>query len=80
MAWKRRKWQTEMNDREREDLRQKIFGSKEQANTSNASSVNPDLLKLFPPSRLERIKRKALRKYAAKQDAQYQKWLEAVSQ
>lgn len=68
-----------MDDIDREKLRQKIFGPKEQEQ-GNIPGVSPALLRLFPPSRLERIKRRALRKYKAKQDIQYKRWLQRVSE
>jgi len=68
-----------VNDVDREELRQKIFGTKEQVSTEVSPSINPDLLKLFPPSKIEHIKRKALRRYAARQDIQWQHFLESMS-
>jgi hypothetical protein len=44
-----------------------------------APGVNPDLLQRFPPERLEAIKRKSLRRYKARQDDQWQRWLDSVS-
>ncbi len=41
--------------------------------------ANPNLTQMFPPERLEAIKRKALRRYQAKQDAQWQHWLDNIS-
>lgn len=69
-----------MVDIERKELRQKLFGTKEQGNTPIASSVSLALLKLFPPERLERIKKKELRKYEAAQDKKWRNYLEAVSE
>lgn len=71
-----------MNDTEREELRRRLFPPKQQEsnNTATASFISPALLKLFPPERIARIKAKALRKYAAKQDAQYERWLQRVSE
>ena len=37
------------------------------------------LNQMFPPERIEAIKRKALRRYKAKQDLQWQRWLDSVS-
>ena len=72
----------EMDDQERERLRQQIFGSpvkQGEGNAFPASSINPKLLRLFSPQRLERIKAKELRKYKAAQDKKWQNYLEAVS-
>jgi len=69
-----------LNDYEREKLRQEIFGNNkvEQEQGSNPS-VNPGLLKLFPSARLERIKRRELRRFKQRQDVKWSHWLEAVS-
>ncbi|MDD5703166.1 MAG: hypothetical protein PHU23_14100 [Dehalococcoidales bacterium] len=42
--------------------------------------ANTALTQMFPPERIASIKRKALRGYKARQDAQWQRWLDSVSQ
>ena len=42
--------------------------------------TNTALARRFPPERIASIKRKALRGYKARQDAQWQRWLDSVSQ
>lgn len=66
-----------MTDDGRKLLRQEIFRPREQ---TNASSINSDLLKLFPPSRLASIKRRELRRFRQRQDVKWSKWLQAVSE
>lgn len=70
------------DNQEKERLRHEIFDRPVKqggSNTSIASSISPDLLRLFPPARLERIKRKELRKFEAAQDKKWRNYLEAVS-
>ena len=38
-----------------------------------------DLAKMFPPERIEQIKRRELRRYKAAQDKKWQNWMEKVS-
>ncbi len=42
-------------------------------------AANTSLNQMFPPERLQAIKRKALKRYKAKQDVQWQRWLDSVS-
>lgn len=69
-------------DIEREELRRKLFPPKqeEEAIVSNSPSISPNLLKLFPASKIERIKKKSLRKFKAAQDKQWDNFLKAVSE
>ena len=38
-----------------------------------------DLARMFPPERIEQIKRRELRRFKAAQDKKWQSWLEQVS-
>ena len=38
-----------------------------------------ELARMFPPERIEQIKKKELRRYQAAQDEKWRRWLEAVS-
>ncbi len=38
-----------------------------------------ELVKMFPPERLEKIKVRELRRYKAAQDKKWQNWMEGVS-
>jgi hypothetical protein len=38
-----------------------------------------ELAKMFPPERIEQIKKKELRRYKVAQDKKWRNWLEAVS-
>ena len=38
-----------------------------------------DLAEMFPPERIEQIKRRELRRFKAAQDKKWQNWLEKVS-
>lgn len=42
-------------------------------------AADTKLNQMFPPERLQAIKRKALKRYKAKQDEQWQRWLDSVS-
>jgi len=67
-------------DKSVEEIKREIFSNPDKQEQSNIPGVSPALLRLFPPARLERIKAKALRKYKAKQDIQYERWLQRVSE
>jgi len=41
--------------------------------------INPELLKMFSPKEIERIKKKELRKYKAAQDKKWRNYLESVN-
>ena len=41
--------------------------------------VNPKLREMFPPERVERIKKKELRRFREAQDKKWRNWLEEVS-
>ena len=69
-----------MMDDDRERLRREIFRPREQPNVSNASSINPDLLRLFPEKRLKRIMAKELRRFKSRQGVKWSRWLQAVSE
>ena len=43
------------------------------------TAAKPGLNQMFPPERIEVIKRKALKRYKDKQDEQWRRWLESVS-
>lgn len=68
-------------------IRREIFGKagkgvvQEQRNVPNESSpdINPELLKMFPPERVAKIKAKELQKYKAAQDKKWRNYLESVS-
>lgn len=76
-------------DIERERIRKEIFDKsdtepKEQTIIprnilEEQPEINPELLKMFPPERLERIKKKELRKYKASQGKKWRNYLESVS-
>jgi len=38
-----------------------------------------ELAKMFPPERIEQIKKKELRRYKAAQDEKWRRWFESVS-
>jgi len=42
-------------------------------------AADTSLNQMFPPKRIEAIKRKALKRYKARQDEQWRRWLEGVS-
>lgn len=62
-----------MDGQGRRRLRQKIFGDSPPNNTPQA------LTRVFPQARLECIKKKAVRRYKARQDVMWQRWLEGVA-
>lgn len=75
---------------ERERIRKEVFDkpkdkTQEQPDISSGNSIeinsniNPGLLKMFPKERLDRIKKKELRKYESSQEKKWSKWLESVS-
>lgn len=64
--------------------RQKVYGKPEQVTQEQPSigvnpEVNPGLLRMFPPERLERIMKKEARRYKAALRKKWDHWLEAVS-
>lgn len=63
-----------------EEIEREIFNNSNGQGQSNIPGVSPALLKLFPPEKIERIKKKSLRKFAASQDKQWRNFLEAVSE
>ena len=38
-----------------------------------------ELVKMFPPERVEQIKKKELRRYKAAQDEKWRRWFESIS-
>ena len=74
-------------DKETERIKREIFSKPKEVTQEQPGiptgtehqEINPELLKMFPPERLERIKRKELRKYAAAQDKKWKKYLESVN-
>lgn len=73
-----------MNE-EREKIRRQIFGKPTQGQPNAPGEVevnpdvNPELLKMFSPERLERIKKKELRKYKAALEKKWRNWFTSVS-
>lgn len=72
-------------DNERERIRREIYDkpketTQKQSDGVESTEINPELLKMFPPERLEKIKEKELRKYKAAQDKKWRKYLESVSE
>ncbi len=76
-------------NKEREEIRKEIFGKPKKEVVSGQSEnnptteanpeINPNLLKMFPPERIERIKKKELRRYKAAQDRKWRNYLESVN-
>lgn len=75
-----------MNERTKR-IKREIFGKPKnvtqgQPNVSGEVTepeINPELLRMFPPERLERIKKKELRKYKAAQGKKWRNYMESVS-
>lgn len=76
-------------DKDRERIRQEIFGKHEE-NVAHeqsegngiseiSSGVNPGLLRMFPPRRLKRIMEKEARKYKQALEKKWANWFGAVS-
>ena len=79
-----------MMDREKiEEIRREIFhkpkdtpqeSSKEGTHTTeNNPEINPELLKMFPPKRIEKLMEKEARRYKNALRKKWDRWLEAVS-
>ncbi len=74
-------------DEEAKRIKREIFSRpkkviQKQSNTSSEVMepvISPGLLKMFPKERLERIKKKELRKYKAAQDKKWRNYLGSVS-
>jgi len=75
-------------DKETERIKREIFGKPREDNTSQQhgspsvgteGEINPELLRMFPPERIERIKKKELRKYKNAQDKKWRNYLDSVS-
>lgn len=66
-------------------IKREVFTDKEtkensQGNTSiDNPEINPELLKMFPPERMEKIKRRELRRYKQAQEKKWKNWMESVS-
>lgn len=75
-------------DKERERIRKEIFDKpkevvqeppKEDNGTEINPDINPGLLKMFPPERLDRIMKKEARKYKDALKKKWGNWFRAVS-
>lgn len=72
MNKERERIRKEIFDRPKEEIRRPPDGGED-------SDINPKLLKMFPPERLERIMRKELRKYGMALKKKWDNWFKAVS-
>ncbi len=69
-------------DKERERIKREIFGNPKviiQEQPKAPDEVNPKLLRMFPPERVERIMRKEARKYKEALKKKWDNWFRAVS-
>ena len=71
-------------DKEREKIREEIFGKPKEAEQKQPGEVerpdvNPGLLRMFPPDRLKKTMEKEARKYKQALEKKWSRWFESVS-